>query len=117
MPLSDHERQVLAAMEAALEKEDPKLVSALTGLPTGGKGFGIGALSLIAGMAILIGGLVAKNVLIGSLGFIIALVGLVIGINALPKRGQASGEQKGGRRKGSTWADRMNERWDNREQQ
>ena len=115
MPLSDHERQVLAAMEAALEKEDPKLVSALTGLPTGGKGFGIGALTLIAGMAVLIGGLVAKSVLIGAIGFVIALVGLVIGINALPKPDQ--GGAKSARPKRSSWADRMNERWDNREQQ
>ena len=115
MPLSDHERQVLAAMEAALEKEDPKLVSALTALPKGGKGLGIGALLLIGGMAVLIGGLVAKSVLIGAAGFIIALIGLVIAINALPKAGAASAKD-GSKQRRSSWADRMNERWDNREQ-
>ena len=117
MPLSDHERQVLADMEAALEKEDPKLVSTLTGLPKGGKGFTLGALALIAGMAILIGGLVAKSVAIGAIGFSIALVGLVIGINALPKgdvRAQKSAQKSAKRGK---WSDRLNERWDNREQQ
>lgn len=115
MPLSDHERQVLAAMEAALEKEDPKLVSALTALPKGGKGLGLGALILIGGMAILIGGLVAKSVLIGAGGFVIALVGLIIGINALPKYEQ--GAPLKGSEKGRRWSDRLNERWDNREQQ
>lgn len=115
MPLSDHERAVLAAMEAALEKEDPKLVSTLNGLPKGGKGFTIGVLALIGGMAVLIGGLVAKSVLIGALGFILALVGLIIGINALPKPGSvgANGPQKAKRAK---WSDRLNQRWDDRQQ-
>jgi carbonic anhydrase/acetyltransferase-like protein (isoleucine patch superfamily) len=113
MPLSDHERQVLADMEAALVKEDPKLVSTFSGLPKGGKGFTLGALTLIGGMAVLIGGLVAKSVLIGVLGFVIALVGLIIGINALPKAGESPVKS---RPKRSNWADRMNERWDNRDQ-
>lgn len=112
MPLSDHERQVLAAMEAALEKEDPKLVSTLNGLPKGGKGFTLGVLGLIAGMAILIGGLIAKSVLIGTLGFLVALVGLIIGVNALPKSGDNSAGVKAKRAK---WSDRLNERWDNRQ--
>lgn len=113
MPLSDHERQVLADMEAALVKEDPKLVSTFSGLPKGGKGFTLGALALLGGMAVLIGGLVAKSVIIGALGFIIALVGLVIGINALPKAAESS--NKLSKPKRTSWADRMNERWDNRE--
>ena len=112
MPLSDHERAVLAAMEAALEKEDPKLVSTLNGLPKGGKGFTIGVLALIGGMAVLIGGLVAKTVLIGAIGFILALAGLIIGINALPKRGGAEPSQKV---KKAKWSDRLNQRWDERE--
>lgn len=115
MPLSDHERAVLAAMEAALEKEDPKLVSTLNGLPKGGKGFTIGVLALIGGMAVLIGGLIAKSVLVGALGFILALVGLIIGINALPKPGSVGkkGPQKAKRAK---WSDRLNHRWDDRQQ-
>ena len=114
MPLSDHERQVLADMEAALVKEDPKLVSTFSGLPRGGKGFTLAAFALLAGMGVLIGGLISKVVLIGVLGFLIALVGLVIGINALPKTGEI--RAKGNRPQRSRWADRMNERWDNREQ-
>ena len=31
MALSDHERKLLAEMEAALEQEDPRLLSTLTG--------------------------------------------------------------------------------------
>lgn len=115
MPLSDHERAVLAAMEAALEKEDPKLVSTLNGLPKGGKGFTIGVLALIGGMAVLIGGLVAKSVLIGALGFILALVGLIIGINALPKPGSV-GTKSPQKEKRAKWSDRLNQRWDDRQQ-
>jgi hypothetical protein len=114
MPLSDHERKVLADMEAALTKEDPKLVSALNGLPKGGKGFSLGLLALVAGMAVLVGGLVAKSVPIGALGFLVALAGLVIAISALPKPGQA---QAGGAKapKGPKWSDRLSQRWDERE--
>lgn len=114
MPLSDHERQVLADMEAALVKEDPKLVSTFAGLPRGGKGFTLAALALLAGMGVLIGGLVSKVVIIGVLGFLIALIGLVIGINALPKSGES--RERGDRPKRRSWAERMNERWDNRDQ-
>jgi hypothetical protein len=117
MPLSDHERQVLADMEAALVKEDPKLVSTFSGLPKGGKGFTVAALALLGGMAVLVGGLVAKSVIVGVLGFIIALVGLVIGINALPKAEEIAAKgPKVSKGKRSSWADRMNERWDNRDQ-
>ena len=112
MPLSDHERQVLAAMEAALEKEDPKLVSALSGLPKGGKGLSLGALLLLAGLGLLIAGLVAKSVLIGVLGFLVALGGTIVLISALPKPGSvASQTQKKLRR---SWSDRAQERWDER---
>jgi hypothetical protein len=112
MPLSDHERQVLAAMEAALEKEDPKLVSVLSGLPKGGKGLSIGALLLVAGMGVIIAGLVAKNVLIGVVGFLIALIGTIILISALPKAAQAKVQNKKAPRK--SWSDKAQERWDER---
>ena len=117
MPLSDHERQVLAAMEAALEKEDPKLVSTLSALPSGGKGIGIGALGVILGMAILIGGLVSKSVLVGALGFIFALVGTIIALNAL-LHGQHQGANQAKPKKSArgSWSDRMNDRWDKRSQ-
>jgi Protein of unknown function (DUF3040) len=115
MPLSDHERQVLAAMEAALEKEDPKLVSALNGLPKGGKGLTLGALLFLAGMAVLIGGLIAKSVLVGVLGFVIALVGLVVALSAKPRRGM-DGASAGKKAKRSNWVERMNNRWDDRSQ-
>jgi hypothetical protein len=114
MPLSDHERQVLADMEAALVKEDPKLVSTFSGLPKGGKGFTLAALALLGGMGVLIGGMVAKSVVIGALGFVIALAGLVIGINALPKSTESAPKRAKGKK--SNWADRLNERWDNRDQ-
>ena len=62
MALSDHERKLLAEMEAALEQEDPRLLSTLTGkarTKQGSRallGFGI----LIIGLLVLISGLIAK---------------------------------------------------------
>ena len=114
MPLSDHERQVLAAMEAALEKEDPKLVSTLNGLPKGGKGLTLGALAFFGGLAILIGGLVSKSILLGALGFIVSLVGVVLIIGALPKiNGKTPGTKSGKK----SWSERAQDRWDQRDAQ
>lgn len=115
MPLSDHEREVLAAMEAALEKEDPKLVSALNTLPKGGKGLGLGALAFLIGMGTLIAGLITKSVLLGAIGFLVALAGVILVIYAIPRVSKGTPGSKGAL--GKSWSDRMQERWDKRDSQ
>ena len=77
MPLSDHERKLLAEMEAAFEQEDPRLVSTLTGSARTKQGSFVlyGVLGVLAGMAILFAGLIAKFIAVGLLGFVIALAG------------------------------------------
>ena len=77
MPLSDHERKLLAEMEAAFEQEDPRLVSTLTGSARTKQGSFVfyGVIGVLGGMAILFGGLIAKLIFVGLIGFVIALAG------------------------------------------
>lgn len=114
MPLSDRERQLLAEMEAALEQDDPRLVSTLSGkvrAPKGGKVL-TGVIALFAGMAILLTGLIAQIPLVGVSGFIVSLIGafLIISNFSAPKisaNGKSKSPSKG-------WGDRLGDRWDNR---
>jgi len=80
MSLSDRERRLLAEMEAALATDDPRLESRLAGstmTPTKPR-LALGALSILAGVAILFAGLISQTTPIGVAGFLVALVGVVL---------------------------------------
>ena len=113
MPLSDHERRLLAEMEAAFQQEDPRLVSTLTGNARTKQASFIlyGALALLAGMGILFGGLIAKLILVGLLGFVIALAGAFLIFTNLS---MGSGGKRAPKSKKAKWSDRLEGRWDSR---
>ena len=130
MPLSDHERRMLAEMEAAMAQEDPKLVSTLTGraslsaLSASYRRLSVGAGLIFLGMATIIAGLIAKVTLIGIAGFGIALLGCLAIVSYFSGRsgamsaagvtdaGSPQGKNKG--KKGPSWSQRMEERWERR---
>ena len=120
MPLSDHERRMLAEMEAAMEQDDPRLVSTLTGKARTRQAGKVvtGLLITLGGMAVLVGGLVAKLVPLGILGFIIALVGVVFILSNLlgaARPGQPAASKKAPKKSGfGKWSDGFEERWDRR---
>lgn len=113
MPLSDHERRLLAEMEAAFQQEDPRLVSTLTGNARTKQASFIlyGALALLAGMGILFGGLIAKLILVGLLGFVIALAGAFLIFTNLS---MGSSGKRAPKSKKAKWSDRLEGRWDRR---
>lgn len=116
MALSDHERRLLAEMEAALEADDPRLVSTMTGkvrTKQGGRIFQ-GGLLLLAGMAIVLGGLIAQIVPVSLIGFLVALTGVVFVISNLGALGGARSGNKSPKPKKTPWTDRMEQRWDRR---
>ncbi len=78
MALSDHERKLLAEMEAALEQEDPRLLSTLTGKARTRQGSRalLGLSILVVGLLVLISGLIAKATVVGVIAFLISLTGL-----------------------------------------
>lgn len=116
MPLSEHERKLLAEMEAALTQDDPRLVSTLSGkirTPQGSRVL-VGVIALFGGMAILLAGLIAKIPAIGIAGFIISLVGafLIISNFSTGVMNNAVGNKSSKNKK--SWGNRLEERWDKR---
>jgi len=117
MPLSEHEKRLLAEMEAALTQEDPRLVSTLNGsagTPQSGRALA-GLAGLLGGMAVLLAGLVVKTTAVGIIGFLIALGGLVLVITNLRAFG-ANGRAGSGRTNSAkkNWSKRLEDRWEGR---
>ena len=115
MPLSDHEKRMLQEMEAALLTEDPRLFSTLSGeaRPPRRKRALIGAALILSGVITLFAGLVAKTTPIGVLGFLIALTGVIAILSSL---GAGSPRIKGARNRNALGS-RLEQRWDERNNQ
>jgi hypothetical protein len=83
VPLSEHEQRLLEQIERALVDDDPKFASTVR---TGDRRLKarrklqLGALLVILGFAILVGGAVARSVPLGVLGFLIAFGGVALGV-------------------------------------
>ncbi|MEY4313870.1 MAG: hypothetical protein RIS93_450 [Actinomycetota bacterium] len=110
MALSDHERKLLAEMEAALEQEDPRLLSTLTGKARTRQGSRalLGLSILLVGILVLISALVAKTTAVGVIAFLISLAGVVLIISNISiKRGPARVKKPG-------WGSNLEQRWDRR---
>ncbi|CAB4876143.1 MAG: DUF3040 domain-containing protein [Actinobacteria bacterium] len=121
MPLSDHEKRMLQEMEAALLTEDPRLFSALSGevKPVGRKKLLLGLGLVLLGLITLFGGLVAKITPVGVLGFIFALIGVIVtlssfsSISSLTSRPSGAKSARARRGLGS----KLERRWDERNNQ
>ena len=119
MPLSEHERRLLAQMEEALAADDPRLVSAMSGTSGVSRNrLGLGVALLLAGLATLFGGLIAQITIVGLGGFLIALTGSVLIYRAVttpsalvPASSQGSEKAPRARKK---LGDRLQDRWDQR---
>ena len=75
MGLSDREKKIIQEMEAALLAEDPRLVSTIERSGKITNRFGLNILAILAGIALILAGVIAKVVLLGVGGFLIALAG------------------------------------------
>ncbi|MGW6569915.1 DUF3040 domain-containing protein [Streptomyces sp. NPDC054975] len=124
MPLSEHEQRMLEQMERALYAEDPKFATALegSGLRTYTRRRVYQAVAgFLVGIALLMAGMVAQQIWISVVGFLVMLgcaVLAVTGWRKAPKPGeqQASGEAAGGRRtrQRRSMMNRIEERWQRR---
>ena len=117
MPLSEHEKRLLAEMEEALAADDPRLISTFSGkTPSRSRvvaGFGL----IVIGIFVLFGGLISQTPPLGIAGFILSLIGAVLAIsnlgglmNGIVSKSSAPRAPKGG----SKWSARFEERWDRR---
>jgi hypothetical protein len=83
VPLSEHEQRLLEQIERALVDDDPKFASSVR---TGDRRLKarrklqLGALLVVVGMAVLVGGAVAQSFLVGALGSLIAFGGVALAV-------------------------------------
>ena len=115
MSLSDRERRLLAEMEAALATDDPRLESRLAGstlTPTRPR-LALGALSILAGVAILFAGLISQTTPLGVAGFLVALVGVVLVARSLSSLTTTRAPREKGAR--TSFSERLEQRWNRRD--
>lgn len=110
MALSDHERKLLAEMEAALDQEDPRLLSTLTGKARTRQGSRalLGLAILLVGLLLLVSGLIAQVTVVGVIAFIISLAGLILMLTNIKISSGASRVKRPG------WGSNLEQRWDRR---
>ncbi|WP_055471135.1 DUF3040 domain-containing protein, partial [Streptomyces pathocidini] len=105
MPLSEHEQRMLEQMERALYAEDPKFATALegSGLRTYTRRRVYQAVAgFLVGIALLMAGMVAQQIWVSVVGFLVMLgcaVLAVTGWRKAPKPGEqaaADGSGRGG---------------------
>ncbi|MFD3735466.1 DUF3040 domain-containing protein [Streptomyces sp. NPDC058632] len=133
MPLSEHEQRMLEQMERALYAEDPKFASALegSGLRTYTRRRVYQAIAgFLVGIALLMAGMVAQQVWLSVVGFLVMLgcaVLAVTGWRKAPKPGEqavdaaagaagSTGAPQSGRqgRQRRSVMDRIEQRWQRR---
>ena len=117
MPLSEHEERLLAQMEEQLSKDDPRLVSTLTGARARTPRSTLVSISLLLiGFATLFGGLISQTIPVGVLGFVIALLGIYRLITGF-RQPSNSDVRKGRKIKGakSSWMSKLEQRWEKRQ--
>ncbi|WNI25245.1 DUF3040 domain-containing protein [Streptomyces sp. ITFR-16] len=102
MPLSEHEQRMLEQMERALYAEDPKFATALegSGLRTYTRRRVYQAVAgFLVGIALLMAGMVAQQIWISVVGFLVMLgcaVLAVTGWRKAPKPGEQQAVRTGG---------------------
>lgn len=80
MPLSEHEQRVLEQMEQALYAEDPRLASQLKSTSQGGpvvdrRRIALGVIIALAGLGLVLVGVMSQLILVGGLGFLAMVFG------------------------------------------
>lgn len=125
MPLSEQEQRLLDEMERHLMSNDTDVVSAPS-RALSYRNIVLGSIMVLAGLgALVVGVSIGFNtgflgIAIGVLGFVLMVGGVVFAVT--PTRGavatapsaSARSKPRGPRASGSSFMDRMNERWDRR---
>ena len=119
MPLSEQEQRLLEEMERNLYQNDADFVAAVS--PRKGKPnytvVAVGVLLVLAGIAVLVAGVIIQQIFVGILGFGLMFAGVLVALSP-PRRLDASAPQSrpnSAPRRSSSFMDSLNERWDRRQ--
>ncbi|MCD5347365.1 DUF3040 domain-containing protein [Agromyces sp. H3Y2-19a] len=124
MPLSEQEQRLLEEMERNLYRNDADFVHAVGGVRgrrPNYRAIVLGVLLAVAGVGALIGGVASQILIIGIVGFALMFAGVLVAITP-GKRGAAtaapteSPSSSAKPRSGAGFMDRMNDRWDRRQE-
>ena len=124
MGLSEHEQRLLDEMERNLYKHEADIVNTTSGPRTVDyTKVAVGVLGIVAGLVLIVVGVLMKLAIIGVAGFAIAVVGALWALSAskpangdeLP-RGGRRGEGPAAAKQSPSLMDRLAEEWDDRNQ-
>lgn len=116
MALSEHEQSVLEQMERALSTEDPNFVSTLSGI---GRKFsapanlGVSVIAIVAGIALLLGGVIINQPALGVLGFFLTIGAIAAIYHSVTNR--QSARQVKSKRSRPSFMQGLEDRWDRRQ--
>jgi len=122
MPLSEQEQRLLDEMERHLMRNDADVVSA----PRGGRTLSYrnivyGTILVLLGIGGLIMGVSLQIIVVGVIGFVVMLGGVILAITPGRGAGKARVEperpSKPQNTNSSSFMDRMNDRWDKRQEE
>jgi hypothetical protein len=97
VPLSEHEQRLLDQIEQALYAEDPKFAANVRSArrrTLGRRWIPIAILGVLAGLAVVLVGLVAKLIAVGVVGFVLILASCAYAASMLGRRSQPSTNTK-----------------------
>ena len=121
MPLSEQEQRLLDEMERHLMRNDADVVSAPTdGRTLSYRNIVYGTILVLVGLGALIVGVSTQLIVVGVIGFVVMLGGVILAVT--PTRGIPRGpvdvtpRPAAKQRSHSSFMDRMNDRWDRRQE-
>ncbi|HEV7623217.1 MAG TPA: DUF3040 domain-containing protein [Amnibacterium sp.] len=117
MPLSEQEQRLLDEMERSLYHGDADFVAAVGRVRTGVNYTALigGILLAIAGIGVLLAGVLLQAWPIGVLGFVAMFAGVLLAAGTPRRRAPFAGAPRGARRRGGLM-DRLAARWERRRQ-
>ncbi len=122
MPLSEQEQRLLDEMERHLMRNDADVVSApRDGRTLSYRNIVYGTILVLLGLGGLVVGVSTQLIVVGVIGFVVMLGGVILAVT--PTRGiprgpvdAAAAPAASKPRANSSFMDRMNERWDRRQE-
>jgi hypothetical protein len=119
MPLSEQEQRLLDEMERHLMRNDADVVSApRDGSTLSYRNIVYGTILVLVGLGALIVGVASQLIVIGVIGFVVMLGGVVLAVTptrGIPRDPVDATPVAPKTRANSSFMDRMNERWDRRQ--